>query len=104
MSQYGNPHSRTHAYGWESEAAMELARKVDGFVNLIFNYGSKKLMFHTTASLRICVVVQENLKFVGLHLEVVPSDFDQVILEQHTHTTTVISRGLMQRVPFLSSD
>lgn len=25
---YGNPHSRTHAYGWESETAMENARKV----------------------------------------------------------------------------
>ncbi|XP_056294001.1 cysteine desulfurase, mitochondrial [Pseudoliparis swirei] len=24
---YGNPHSKTHAYGWESESAMELARK-----------------------------------------------------------------------------
>lgn len=24
---YGNPHSRTHAYGWESETAMERARK-----------------------------------------------------------------------------
>lgn len=27
VSQYGNPHSRTHAYGWESEAAVENARK-----------------------------------------------------------------------------
>lgn len=26
-SYYGNPHSRTHAYGWESEKAMEVARE-----------------------------------------------------------------------------
>ena len=29
-SLYGNPHSRTHAYGWESEAAVEKGRKVGG--------------------------------------------------------------------------
>ena len=28
--QYGNPHSRTHMYGWESEDAMEVARKQVG--------------------------------------------------------------------------
>ena len=27
-NQYGNPHSRTHAYGWESEKAVEEARQV----------------------------------------------------------------------------
>ena len=27
MSYYGNPHSRTHQYGWESEKAMEVARE-----------------------------------------------------------------------------
>ena len=26
--QYGNPHSRTHAYGWEAEKGAEDARKV----------------------------------------------------------------------------
>ncbi|ORY08011.1 cysteine desulfurase [Basidiobolus meristosporus CBS 931.73] len=26
-AQYGNPHSRTHKYGWESEDAVEVARK-----------------------------------------------------------------------------
>lgn len=27
-NMYGNPHSRTHAYGWESEKAVEDARQV----------------------------------------------------------------------------
>ncbi len=27
-NMYGNPHSRTHAYGWESEKATEDAREV----------------------------------------------------------------------------
>ena len=26
--QFGNPHSRTHAYGWEAEKAVDEARKV----------------------------------------------------------------------------
>ena len=29
-NQYGNPHSRTHAFGWESEKAVEVARQVSG--------------------------------------------------------------------------
>lgn len=28
VALYGNPHSRTHAYGWESETAVEAAREV----------------------------------------------------------------------------
>lgn len=30
--QYGNPHSRTHAYGWEAEEAVENARKVNTYI------------------------------------------------------------------------
>lgn len=49
VNYYGNPHSRTHAYGWESESAMEKARKVclddclfylKIIVFLIWKYGS----------------------------------------------------------------
>jgi cysteine desulfurase len=31
INMYGNPHSRTHAYGWESEKAVEDAREVRKF-------------------------------------------------------------------------
>lgn len=30
VDKYGNPHSRTHAYGWESEDSVEVARKQAG--------------------------------------------------------------------------
>jgi len=33
--QYGNPHSRTHQYGWETEEAVDIARKVTLFVLLL---------------------------------------------------------------------
>jgi cysteine sulfinate desulfinase/cysteine desulfurase-like protein len=39
---HGNPHSRTHAYGWESEKAMETARKVSRKILFIFkNYAAR---------------------------------------------------------------
>lgn len=36
--QYGNPHSRTHAYGWEAEQAVEDARKVSFIVEYLLRY------------------------------------------------------------------
>jgi cysteine desulfurase len=45
--QYGNPHSRTHAYGWESEKAVEKAR--DQIAQLI-NAQSKDVIFTSGAT------------------------------------------------------
>jgi selenocysteine lyase/cysteine desulfurase len=34
-NMFGNPHSRTHAYGWESEKAVEEAREVSSYLFII---------------------------------------------------------------------
>ena len=46
FSQYfGNPHSRTHKYGWESEEAVEKARKVRCFgLSQLFKVADQNLL------------------------------------------------------------
>ncbi|XP_016099406.1 cysteine desulfurase, mitochondrial-like isoform X1 [Sinocyclocheilus grahami] len=51
VNYYGNPHSRTHAYGWESETAMEKARK--GVARF---YKAKKNHIITTQTEHKCVL------------------------------------------------
>lgn len=47
VDQYGNPHSRTHAYGWETEAATDVARK--NIASLV-NADSKEIIFTSGAT------------------------------------------------------
>merc|ERR1712223_1425405 len=46
-SFYGNPHSRTHAYGWESEGAMEASRHQ---VADLINADPKEIIFTSGAT------------------------------------------------------
>lgn len=47
LSQFGNPHSRTHLYGWESESAVETARAQ---VALLINASPKEIIFTSGAT------------------------------------------------------
>ena len=47
VEQYGNPHSRTHAYGWETEAATDKARK---HVAELVNADPKEIIFTSGAT------------------------------------------------------
>lgn len=47
VESFGNPHSRTHAYGWESEAAVERAR---GQVASIIGADAKEIIFTSGAT------------------------------------------------------
>ncbi|MQL88368.1 hypothetical protein Taro_020937 [Colocasia esculenta] len=47
LSRYGNPHSRTHLYGWESEAAVEAARAQ---VAAAINASPKEVFFTSGAT------------------------------------------------------
>ena len=60
--QYGNPHSRTHAYGWESEKAVEAARSQ---VASLIGADSKEIVFTSGATESNNLSIKGVAKFYG---------------------------------------
>lgn len=60
--QYGNPHSRTHTYGWESEKAVETARSQ---VASLIGADSKEIVFTSGATESNNLSIKGVAKFYG---------------------------------------
>lgn len=58
--QYGNPHSKTHAYGWEAESAVDEARQ---HVADLIGAGAKDVVFTSGATESNNMLVKGIAKF-----------------------------------------
>ena len=62
MEKFGNPHSRSHAYGWETEAAIELAREQ---VADLVNANPKEIVFTSGATEANNIAIKGVAEFYG---------------------------------------
>jgi cysteine desulfurase len=62
MEKFGNPHSRSHAYGWETESAIEIAREE---VAKLINANPKEIVFTSGATESNNIAIKGVAEFYG---------------------------------------
>ncbi|KAL2906634.1 Cysteine desulfurase mitochondrial [Bienertia sinuspersici] len=90
VSQYGNPHSRTHLFGWESESAVETSRSQ---VARLINASPKEIIFTSGAT------ESNNISVKGL-MHFLRSSKRHVITTQTEHKCVLDSCRHLQQEGF----
>lgn len=80
--QYGNPHSRTHAYGWESEKAVEVARAQ---VASLIGADTKEIIFTSGATESNNLSIKGVAKFYGVTADAQGRTRKHIITTQTEH-------------------
>jgi len=65
-SYFGNPHSTSHAYGWQSEAAVEKARES---VSTLIGCDSKEIVFTSGATESNNLAIKGAARYYGRNLK-----------------------------------
>ena len=98
-SYYGNPHSRTHAYGWESEAAMEKARAQ---IAKLIGADPKEIIFTSGAT------ESNNISVKGIHICICKrtrgTSYKKRVIRNENWTSPIFGSSKEQTSPFFSSD
>jgi cysteine desulfurase len=91
LQQFGNPHSRTHYYGWEAEGAVELARQQ---VASLIGADPKDIVFTSGATESNNIAVKGVARFYR------PGGKDHVITTQTEHKCVLDSCRALEEEGF----
>jgi len=97
VGQYGNPHSRTHSYGWQTEAAVEKARE---HLASLIGASSKEIIFMSGATEANNTAIKGVARFYGGEREREKGRKNHIITLQTEHKCVLDSCRALEREGF----